>query len=713
MSRSALDGRLGSALRHVGIVLVYAAATVVLTWPLARDPWHTLPDPVGILGAVGWPYVMDVHHHAWGLSWLARALTTAPLALYDAPVFHPAPEALAYTEHFLGHAPVAVPTYLVSGNPVLTYNLVLLSCYLGCALSMHVLAWRWTGSHLAAFAAGLVYGFGARRLTPSFWLEYAGAIWMPFVPLLLERWADENRLRDLVGLSAALTMQTLCSYYLGYSAFLAAGATGLLLLWRGRLRPGAAALAIGAGVVAAGLVAAVSRPYLHLHAGGALPPVTMAHAAIGSLRPALLGPGGEWFLGWPAIVLALLGLLRRSPGGARGTALVLMATGFALALGPHVRLGGTTLSLPYRWLYEVVPGFSAVRFPVILLACAEVGFAALVALGAAAVAARVRPKRLAAAAAIGLALVVAWDLASRARVAVRRLPVGDALPAVYRALAAAPPGGAVLELPMGGRDDLRAFYRETHAMVLGTYHWRPLVNGYSDFAPPTYDLLSALARRLPERESLATLRDAGVRWLILHAATPPRGWAEAERAGAVRRVAADAGDVLYEIVLPPRRDLESRLRADLATPASESLEGTPLAPLPAGALRSAVQLQPMPPEVLAGASLRIGVTVRNESGVAWPGLGVRSAGLVTLELRWVGGHRDGSGRPDHVWRLPRDLGAGEALTLQGRIAAPPAPARYELEARLRQDVPAGPVADAARVPVTVAAPPLVPGRRSS
>jgi hypothetical protein len=103
--------------------------------------------------------------------------------------------------------------------------------------------------------------------------------------------------------------------------------------------------------------------------------------------------------------------------------------------------------------------------------------------------------------------------------------------------------------------------------------------------------------------------------------------------------------------------------------------------------------------------------VRNGSGVAWPGLGVRTAGLVLLELRWVGGGRDGTGPADHVWRLPRDVAPGEAVRLEGRIGAPLLPAPYELEARLRQDTPAAATSSATRVPVTVAAPPIVPKAR--
>lgn len=693
----------------LGVVAVYAAAVAYCTWPLPRVAANHLPDPVGLLGGLGWPYVQDIQHHAWGLAWLGRVLPLAPWALYDAPVFHPAPDALAYTEHFLGHAPVAVPAYLLTRNPVLTFNAVLLSCYLGCALAMHALARRWTGSTAAAFAAGLAYALNARRLPPSFWLEYAGGIWLPLLPLVLERWAAARRPRTLVALAALLTLQTLCSYYLGYAAFLLAGIVGLVLLARHRLGPAAAAGAGAAAVVAAGLVALVSEPYLRLHAGGALPPVTMLNAEIGAFRPATILPGGHWFVGWSVAALALLGLVRPLASGGRGTAAAIVAGSVLLALGPYARGGGVAVPLPYRWLWDAVPGFAAVRFPVLLLTAAEVGLAALVGGGVAAAVAGARRAGRGAAVAVALALpaLVGWELAARARVAVRQLPVGDALPAVYRALAAEPPGGAVLELPIGGGGDPRGFYRDTLAMVLGTYHWRPLVNGYSDFAPATYEVLSGLARRLPEREALATLRDADVRWLVVHAPRLGPGWTALERDGALRTVLRAGDDTLYEVMLPPRRDLAARLRADLAQPPERSLDGTPLTPLPAGALDGAVAVQPLPSPAFPGKLLQVHATVRNASAVPWPAFGVHPRGLVVVELRWVGGARAADGPPDAVWRLPRDLSPGESVAVGGRIAAPRLPARYELHVRLRQDLPDGRSGPPARVPLTVEAPPAL------
>ena len=58
------------------------------------------------------------------------------------------------------------------------------------------------------------------------------------------------------------------------------------------------------------------------------------------------------------------------------------------------------------------------------------------------------------------------------------LPTGRDIPPVYRWLAQQPPGTVALELPISGNALLQAF-QESSRLYFSTYHWQPLVNGYS------------------------------------------------------------------------------------------------------------------------------------------------------------------------------------------------------------------------------------------
>jgi hypothetical protein len=271
--------------------------------------------------------------------------------------------------------------------------------------------------------------------------------------------------------------------------------------------------------------------------------------------------------------------------------------------------------------------------------------------------------------------------------AVRPAALGTTPSPVYRALAAIPERGPVLEVPMGGGGDLRGAYRETAYMLASTVHWKPIVNGYSGYAPPTYDLLAPVARRLPEPGALQELVDmTGIRWLILH---EPRGatrsaWQPMIASDRLRPLAEDDEAILFEVRLPPQRDLAATLRAAVLHRPETTLQGASLAALPPGALRAAVTFPPLPARLQRGAPLRVTPAVRNAGESLWPGLGVWPDGLVVADVLWT--KMDGGlvGPPAGGLRLPRDVAPGETVTLEAYLGVPREAGTYRLEVRLRQ-----------------------------
>jgi hypothetical protein len=166
-----------------------------------------------------------------------------------------------------------------------------------------------------------------------------------------------------------------------------------------------------------------------------------------------------------------------------------------LALGPWIHRGGEMLGArgPYA-LLMLLPGFDALRVPARFAMLATLALAVAAGLAAA----RILPvegriRRLAVAlVAVGL-LSDGWP---------KRLPVVPA-PGGCPALAAEPGRGAVLEVPFG------ATRLDTHAMWRSMRHHRPLVNGYSGFHPPHYDLVRT-ALSLGDRDLLLDLSRRGV-----------------------------------------------------------------------------------------------------------------------------------------------------------------------------------------------------------
>ena len=80
-----------------------------LSWPLAAHLPAELPaTPVRPQGSDFFERA-DRDLLVWILAWTARSLVLAPLELFNANIFHPAPGALASSEHLIGMAPLATP----------------------------------------------------------------------------------------------------------------------------------------------------------------------------------------------------------------------------------------------------------------------------------------------------------------------------------------------------------------------------------------------------------------------------------------------------------------------------------------------------------------------------------------------------------------------------------------------------------------------------
>ena len=88
-SQSALPPHPGNATRWrwgVGITLAYIVATIVMTWPLAARLGDSTPG--------GEDPLLQV----WIARWVQHALVTDPRHLYDANIFYPYENTLAYSD---------------------------------------------------------------------------------------------------------------------------------------------------------------------------------------------------------------------------------------------------------------------------------------------------------------------------------------------------------------------------------------------------------------------------------------------------------------------------------------------------------------------------------------------------------------------------------------------------------------------------------------
>ncbi|MDQ3068904.1 MAG: hypothetical protein M3R55_04140 [Acidobacteriota bacterium] len=135
----------------------------------------------------------------------------------------------------------------------------------------------------------------------------------------------------------------------------------------------------------------------------------------------------------------------------------------------------------------------------------------------------------------------------------------DALqvPRVYHALARAP-RGAVAEFPFFYRTV--DFNRHGHYMLMSTYHWQPLINGYSDHYPkPFLDMLDVVKDFPTNPDSFAHLEAHEARYVVMHLdwyehrrrPQIEQGLAHYVSEGVLKFIERDGDIALYEILRYP------------------------------------------------------------------------------------------------------------------------------------------------------------------
>jgi hypothetical protein len=256
----------GSAWRASALYAVLAVAT---TWPLVLQLTRSLPIDQG-----------DSLLNCWILSWNAdhllawfRGDAAAFRDYWSPPIFHPAPLALAYSEHLFAQSLQIAPIYALTHNVVLCYNLIVLSTYVLSALGMFLLVRELSEDALAAWMAGACYGFALLRLPQLTHLQVLSSQWMPFALYGLRRYFTRLRADPLGWAAVALLLQNLsCGYYLVFFAPVVVlyclyeiADRGLWTRWRMWL-----SLVVAAGAVGL-LTWPFLKPYLWLRSQGFQP----------------------------------------------------------------------------------------------------------------------------------------------------------------------------------------------------------------------------------------------------------------------------------------------------------------------------------------------------------------------------------------------------------------------------------------------------------
>jgi hypothetical protein len=157
----------------------------------------------------------DALFSTWRLAWFAHQLPRDPLHLFDANIFYPERLTLAYSDAMVVPSLMAAPLLWLGVEPLLTYNVLLLSAFVLSGAAMFALVRSLTGHSGAALVAGFVFAFLPYRYMHYEHLELQMTQWMPLSLWALHRTLKRGRVRDGLLTGLFLALQMLSSWYYG------------------------------------------------------------------------------------------------------------------------------------------------------------------------------------------------------------------------------------------------------------------------------------------------------------------------------------------------------------------------------------------------------------------------------------------------------------------------------------------------------------------
>jgi hypothetical protein len=539
------------------VALTAALVAVIQFWPLILNLGSVIPLDLG-----------DPLPQAWQIAWDGHALLTQPLSFFQSNQFWPLNDTLAFSDALIGYTPAG----MIGSGPeaaVARYDLLFLFAFALCFFGAYLLARELGAPPWAALVAGAAFAYAPWRLEQGGHLHVISSGGIPIALALLLRGYRRQSGGLILGGWAVAAWQLSLGFSLGLPLVYLLALLALIaavIWWRaGRPAPTRrvviTTLAGGALLAVVGFV--LSRPYLRvldaypesersanlisyysppLKAFLAAPETSLIWGSVTAPVRAGIDAVAEktLFPGLAILLLALVGLgWRGYPKTLRiGLGLAALATAI-LSLGFAAE--GVGSWLPYRWLFEVLPGWQGIRVPGRLQTITSLLLALLAAGGAARIAAALADR----------SKNELWAGASAALLTLLVLIEGSGLVYPHPRVPAAPASLAglrqpLLQLPAEAPDNRRY-------LLWSTDGFPEMLNGRTGFQPRYFAATLSAADGLSTVQSLENLRSRGVATIVINEQLPGgrKLAASAQRLLPVSGVASERRGPLLILRLPP------------------------------------------------------------------------------------------------------------------------------------------------------------------
>jgi hypothetical protein len=183
--------------REFLILTGFVGLTAIMTWPWVTRLRNACADP-------GDPYLVS-----WIIWWDFHQTFTAPLHLFDANIFYPLRQTLAFSENDFGISLLFFPLYALGFAPLTVNSIATFLGFACCGYAAFRLTRTLTGSSGAAVVSGIFFAFLPYRFHLVSQLHYVFAAWLPLTLESFVLFLRQRTTRRAAWLAVAFTMNGL------------------------------------------------------------------------------------------------------------------------------------------------------------------------------------------------------------------------------------------------------------------------------------------------------------------------------------------------------------------------------------------------------------------------------------------------------------------------------------------------------------------------
>jgi len=487
---------------------------------------------------------------AWIQNWVIHSLTTNPFSLFEANIYYPYHNSLAFSDLFLTSSILSLIPLKIIGEPIVTVNFTLISSLVMLGFFTYLLIYYLTKDFCISVLGGMLIIFSPAVLDKVVHLQILSIQWVPLSILFFIIFIRTQKTRYLILSLIVFLLQTynsfLPGYFIAFSLFIIS-----LYSWfydKKKTKKLITKNNILFIVLSFILLIPIVIPYYSVSNEFAYKR-DIRDAIHFAIQPEdLLYPGsstrlkdylyflpfnkfsqnGEFKPGYLGFVLSLLCIIAlyyfiknfKKNGFYIRSFITISLLGFILSLGPVLHLGRQTIHkpflivLPYTLFYYILPGFQGFRNSSRWEMLFIFGIVVVATLILHNLFKRYSFKRkVIIYLLLFLGIIAEFSFPMHFEEIIQRKD----FPLVYSWLTTTPGDTKIIELPIYNWNMWPGTQNELLRQYYSTLHFRKMVNGYTGFSPPPWqNLVVNISKDFPSDDITKLLKQINIDYIVIH-----------------------------------------------------------------------------------------------------------------------------------------------------------------------------------------------------